>query len=329
INDIKNPFIVDGHELYVTASIGIAIFPEDGLAVEELIKNADEAMYRAKELGRNNFQLYSQVMNAQSVERINSEDKLRDAVEKEEFRLNYQVKVDASTGRMSGVEALIRWHSADMGVVQPRQFIPLAEDSGLITPIGEWVIQTACKQNKEWQKKGLPTIPVSVNISNHQIRNGNLSDFISETLKETGLDPEYLELEFTEASVMNGGGSASETISELSKIGVKISIDDFGTGFTNLNKLKRIKVDSLKIDQSFVHDMIADSDDMAIVATIIAMGKSMGMTVVAEGVETDDQVKFLKGEGCDEIQGYLISRPLSPENLISLFDRDLLPEAAS
>lgn len=329
IDEVREPFIVEGNDLFITTSIGIGIYPDDGTTVETLLKNADTAMYRAKDLGRNSYQLYSAAMNAQSFERLAMESSLRHAMDRDEFDLAYQVKVDMGTGRMSGVEALIRWQHPDLGLVPPADFIPLAEDNGLIGAIGEWVLRTACRQNRTWQTQGLPAARIAVNISARQFHHGDLVETVKEALRVSELDPQYLELELTESAVMQHVEEAAEMLGELREMGVYISIDDFGTGYSSLSYLKKMPIDSLKIDRTFVQDMTEDSDDNAIVATIIAMGRALNLKVVAEGVETEQHVSFLRENGCDEVQGYLVSRPVSADNLISLFDRNLLPHDAS
>ena len=329
IEDIKKPFELEGKDFYITASIGISIFPEDGETVEALLEKADTAMYRAKDAGRNSYQIYSPTMNARSIEKLSMEESLKSALKREEFDLNYQVKIDMTTGHMSGVEALIRWRHPKMGIIMPAEFLPLAEDAGLIAPIGNWVLKAACRQNKDWQDRGMPPVGVAVNISNNQFWDSGLLDGIKQALDESGLDARYLELELTEETVMRKVEEASSILEQIKNVGVNVSIDNFGTGYSSLSHLKRLPIDLLKIDRSFINDMAGSQDDVAIVSTIIRMGQSLNLKVVAEGVETEEQVAFLKERKCDEIQGYLISRPVSAENLISLFDRNLLPGATA
>lgn len=328
IEEIKQPLEVEGNEMFVTTSIGVAVYPDDGSTAEGLLKNADTAMYRAKDLGRNSYQLYSSAMNALSFERLAMETSLRHAISREEFQLAYQVKVNMASGVLSGVEALIRWHHPDLGMVPPSDFIPLAEANGMIGAIGEWVLHTACRQNKEWQDLGLPPLRVAVNISARQFLQADMVVAVRKALDDSGLDPHWLELELTESAVMQRVEEAAAMLRDLRDMGVHISIDDFGTGYSSLSHLKRLPIDSLKIDRSFIQDMADDSDDVAIVSAIIAMAQTLRIKVIAEGVENDKQAMFLRAQGCDEIQGYLISRPVSADNLVSLFDRRLLPELA-
>jgi len=329
---IKQPVLVDGHELYVTASIGIAIHPDNGPGVEALIKNADTAMYRAKDLGRNGFQLYSPAMNARSFERLAMEAALRHALVRNQFRLAYQVKVDLVSGRMSGVEALVRWHHPEMGLVPPSEFIPLAESMGVISEIGEWVMREACRQCQQWRELGLPPVRIAVNVSALQFHETNLPQVVGRALRDTGLPPHLLELELTESVLMQRVDEAVEVLRDLRSIGVRISIDDFGTGYSSLSYLKRMPIDALKIDRSFINDIFSDDGGVAeegasIVSTIITLAHNLRLKAIAEGVETVPQAHFLRQRGCDEVQGFLISRPVSGEDLISLFDRNLLPEA--
>jgi diguanylate cyclase (GGDEF)-like protein/PAS domain S-box-containing protein len=331
IAHVRQPFVVDDHELYVTTSIGIAVYPEDGATVEVLIKNADTAMYRAKDLGRNSFQLYTPAMNARSFERLTMESALRHALTRQEFRLVYQVKVDAEDGRMSGVEALVRWHHPDMGLVSPADFIPLAEEMGVISEIGEWVLHTACRQCKHWMDLGLPPVRIAVNVSAQQFVETDVPQVVARALEETGLPPQFLELELTETVLMQRVDEVVGVLKSLRAMGVRISIDDFGTGYSSLSYLKRMPIDALKVDRSFVNDIFDDNskvteDGAEIVSTIISLAHNLKLKAIAEGVETPEQAEFLRSKGCDEVQGYLISRPVSGEDLISLFDRNLLPQ---
>ncbi len=332
ISYVKQPFIIDEHELYVTTSIGIAVYPDDGQTVEALIKNADTAMYRAKDLGRNSYQLYTAAMNARSFERLTMESSLRHAVTRGEFKLVYQVKVDMTTGRMSGVEALVRWHHPEMGLVSPVDFIPLAEDMGVISEIGEWVLREACTQCKHWHDLGLPPVRIAVNVSALQFRETKVPEVVARALRDTGLPPQYLELELTETVLMQRVDEVVVVLKELRAMGIRISIDDFGTGYSSLSYLKRMPIDALKVDRSFVNDIFGDDDKVTdegaeIVSTIISLAHNLKLKAIAEGVETPAQAAFLHSKGCDEVQGFLISRPVSGEDLISLFDRNLLPDA--
>jgi EAL domain-containing protein (putative c-di-GMP-specific phosphodiesterase class I) len=332
ISHVKQPFVVDEHELYVTTSIGIAVYPEDGATVESLIKNADTAMYRAKDLGRNSYQLYTASMNARSFERLTMESALRHALARDEFRLVYQVKVDSEDGRMSGVEALVRWHHPEMGLVSPTDFIPLAEAMGVISDIGEWVLHTACRQCKHWIDLGLPPVRIAVNVSAQQFIETEVPEVVARALQDTGLPPQYLELELTETVLMQRVDEVVAVLKALRAMGVRISIDDFGTGYSSLSYLKRMPIDALKVDRSFVNDIFDENskvteDGAEIVSTIINLAHNLRLKAIAEGVETPEQAEFLRSKGCDEVQGYLISRPVSGEDLISLFDRNLLPQA--
>ncbi|MCR6630829.1 MAG: EAL domain-containing protein [Magnetospirillum sp.] len=330
ISQVKAPFVIDEHELYVTTSVGIAVYPDDGQTVEQLIKNADTAMYRAKDLGRNSYQLYTSAMNARSFERLAMESSLRHALSRNEFTLVYQGKVDLVSGRLSGVEALVRWRHPDMGMVSPAEFIPLAENMGLIGDIGAWVLKAACRQCKSWHDLGLPPVRIAVNVSALQFREGDVPAIVEEALLESGLPPHYLELELTESVLMQRVEEVAQVLRELRQMGVHISIDDFGTGYSSLSYLKRMPIDALKIDRSFVHDLldegkVADGEGAEIVSTIINLAHNLRLRAVAEGVETQEQAEFLRARGCDEIQGFLVSRPVSGEDLVSLFDRNLLP----
>ncbi|HEY5790286.1 MAG TPA: EAL domain-containing protein [Gammaproteobacteria bacterium] len=328
VDSIRRPFAAGGRELYVTTSIGIALYPGDGETPEELIKNADTAMYRAKDLGRNSHQLYAQSMNAESFERLTMESHLRQALERDQLLLNYQVKVNLLENRTSGVEALLRWQHPEFGLVPPAQFVPLAEGNGLIVPIGTWVLREACRQAYAWLSAGLPGISVAVNFSPRQMQRIDLVETVIAALQDTGLPAERLEIELTESVLMEHMDEVAPKLHRLRAEGVRISIDDFGTGYSSLAYLKRLPIDKLKIDTSFVRDVPEDADDAEIVAAIVAMAHRLGLQVVAEGVEKPEQVEFLRGLGCDEIQGYLVSRPLSAENIGSLLERHLLPELA-
>ncbi|MDQ2697038.1 MAG: EAL domain-containing protein [Pseudomonadota bacterium] len=299
-----------GQELFVTASIGISLYPRDGEQGEALLKNADTAMYRAKHQGANGFQFYAQEMNARAVERLEMEAHLRRAVEREELLLHYQPRLELRSGRIPGAEALLRWHRPERGLVSPADFIPLAEETGLIIPIGEWVLHAACRQAKAWLAAGLAPVSVAVNLSARQFRSQNLVDLCARALRETGLEPRYLELELTESTVMQNVEEAIATLRELKALGLHLSLDDFGTGYSSLACLKRFPLDSLKIDRSFVRHIATDPDDAAIAVTVIAMAHAMKLRVVAEGVETQEQLDFLRAHGCDEVQGFYLSRPL-------------------
>ncbi|BBJ22543.1 putative bifunctional diguanylate cyclase/phosphodiesterase [Candidatus Nitrotoga sp. AM1P] len=310
--------MVDGNEIKITTSIGISIFPEDGCDGDYLIKYADAAMYHAKKNGRNNYQFFTNEMNQLALERMSIERKLRHAVERQEFCLHYQPQVDLRSGRIIGVEALLRWNNPETGIISPGYFIPIAEETGLIIPIGEWVLREACRQNSEWRMLGLPELTVAVNLSAVQFRQNNFGEMIKTILCENGLEPSGLELEITEGVVMQNAEASIALLLELKAMGLKLVVDDFGTGYSSLSYLKRFPIDKLKIDQSFVRDIIVDSDNAVIVSTIINMARTLKLKVIAEGVETAEQLSFLKHQECDEIQGYYFSQPVPPEKISSL-----------
>jgi EAL domain-containing protein (putative c-di-GMP-specific phosphodiesterase class I) len=306
---------VDGQEFLVSASIGISTFPDDGADAETLLKNADIAMYRAKDLGRNNYQFYSAQMNKHTFERLAMESSLRRAVERNEFLLHYQPKLDLRTGAIAGVEALVRWQHPDWGMVSPAQFIPLAEETGLIVQIGEWVLRTACEQSRKWREEGIPALRIAVNLSARQFAQKTLLRDVGRIIAESGLTPESLELEITESLVMHNPEQATQTLEELKAMGISLSIDDFGTGYSSLSYLKRFPLDCVKIDRSFIKDIPVDADDMAITKGVIALGHSLRLKVVAEGVETAEQLDFLRANDCDELQGFFFSKPLPSEEV--------------
>ncbi|MBI3593597.1 MAG: EAL domain-containing protein [Nitrospirae bacterium] len=319
LSGLSKPFVLQDRELYITTSIGIAIYPNDGDHYEMLIRNADTAMYRAKEQGKNNYQIYSPELNEKVSERLALENSLRHAMERDEFLLYYQPKIDLISGKIIGVEALIRWLSpVNKQIVLPGEFISLAEEIGLILPMGEWVLQAACAQNKAWQMTGLTPIGMAINISATQFQQQNLSEMISNTLKESGLDPKYLELEITESTIMKSAENAEMTLKRLDELGIDISIDDFGTGYSSLGYLKRFPVSTLKIDRTFVRDISTNSDDKRLVGAIITLAHSLKLKVVAEGVETREQLHYLQSVGCDQIQGFLFSKPLSGKEMTQL-----------
>ena len=313
-NILEAPFTVDEQELYVTASIGIGLYPHDAVDAQDLLKNAGAALYRAKQQGGNNFQFYTADMNERALKRLSLENQLRWAIERKEFKVYYQPQVSITTGQIVGMEALVRWQHPEMGLVSPAEFIPLAEDTGLIAPIGEWVLRSACAQTRLWHDCGFNSLRVAVNLSPRQFQQPDLLLVIETTLKETGLRPDCLELEVTESSVMKNTESAIKTLSELKAMGIKISIDDFGSGYSSLGYLKHLPIDVLKIDQSFVRDMTTAPNDAAIVMAIIQLAHSLQLKVTAEGVETEDQLRFLRLLRCDEMQGYLFCRPVPVES---------------
>ncbi len=310
------PFKLSNHELHVTTSIGIAFYPDDGENSEILLKNAETAMYRAKEQGRNNYQLYASIMNVSAFKQLLMENSLRRALEKEEFVVYYQPQIDIKTQKIIGAEALVRWQHPDLGLVFPTEFIGLAEETGLIVPIGEWVIRKVCSQMKKWQDTGYDKVCVSVNLSARQFQQRNLVNNIAHILQETGLDPQYLGLEITESIAMKNADFTISALMELKKMKIHLSLDDFGTGYSSLSYLKRFPLETLKIDRSFVRDITTDPNDAAIVTAVVALAHSLKLNVVAEGVETEGQLSFLKSHDCDHVQGYIYSHPLSEENFL-------------
>lgn len=317
LRSFDDPFALDsGTEVYVTGSIGITLYPIDSMDRDSLLKNADLAMYHAKEEGRNTYERYSPEMDSRNAGRLDMQAMLRRALEREEFTLYYQPKVDVQSKRVIGVEALIRWNSPELGFVSPEDFIPIAEEVGLIVPIGEWVLRTACTQNRAWQNEGHAPLVMSVNLSARQFREKNLVDKIMDILIETRLEARYLDLEITESLIMNHADSTIILLERLHELGVGLSIDDFGTGYSSLAYLKRFPVQSLKIDQSFVRDLTTDADDAAIVTAVVAMARSLKLKVIAEGVETKEQLDFLATLQCDEYQGYYFGRPVPAESFI-------------
>ena len=318
VDTIANPFVVAGRELFVTTSMGISLFPNDGQDGQTLLKNANAAMYRAKEQGRNHYQHYSPAMNVRTLERLALENSLRHALERKELLLHYQPRVDLETGQIMGVEALLRWQYPNLGLVPPNQFIPLAEETGLIIPIGEWVLRTACQQNKLWQTMGLLPIRVAVNLSPRQFEKKDFVKTVAKVLKDTDLDPHYLELELTESLIMKSAETSITTLRQLNAMGIQISIDDFGTGYSSLSYLRRFPIQALKIDQSFVRDITTDPDDSVIVTAMIILAHSLKLKVIAEGVETKEQLDFLRSLKCHEMQGYYFSRPLPEDEVTRL-----------
>jgi diguanylate cyclase (GGDEF)-like protein len=307
---LRTPLKVDGREFFVTFSIGAAIHPEHGADADILLKNADSALQRVKQRGGNGVQCYDREMNARALELLELENALRHAEERGELEVFYQPQVELQSGRITGVEALLRWRHAERGLVNPADFIPLAESSGLIVPIGAWALRTACAQNQAWQAAGLPPLTVAVNLSARQFLAPDLPQAIQTALAESGLAAEWLELEITESLAMQDVATTIRTLALLRQAGVRCAIDDFGTGYSSLSYLKRLPLDKLKVDQSFVRDMATDTDDASIVRTIIELAHNLGIRVIAEGVENSRQLALLTGYGCDEAQGYLYGRPL-------------------
>jgi diguanylate cyclase (GGDEF)-like protein len=313
---MRRPFLIDGHEIFVTASIGISLFPEDGDDCDSLLKYADTAMYHAKNCGKNNAKLYSSSLTMQIMSHVKLEVGLRKALKNDELYLLYQPQIDVRSSQIVGVEALVRWRHPERGLVSPNEFIPLAEETGLIVPIGEWVLRTACIQARQWQKTTRRMLRVAVNLSAKQFKDENLMQIVMSALNDTGLDPRLLELELTEGTLMDDARATMSTLEQLRSIGVYLSIDDFGTGYSSMNYLKRFDVRALKIDKSFICGLPQDSENAAITRAIIAMAHGLKMVVVAEGVETDEQLVMLEEYGCDLVQGFYLGHP-SPQDAIS------------
>ncbi|MDO8932878.1 MAG: EAL domain-containing protein, partial [Rhodocyclaceae bacterium] len=318
LSAMVQPFQHSGGELYVSASVGASFFPRDGADSQTLIKHADIAMYRAKEHGRNNFQVFTAEMQSRIDHRLSLETHLRRALEREEFVLFYQPQVSLDTGRIVGAEALIRWRHGEMGMVSPAQFIPLAEETGLIVPIGEWVLDTACAQIKSWLTAGLPPVGVAVNLSARQFRQKNLVQIVEQSLRIQGVDSSHLELEMTESMVMQDPEQTIRLLRQLKELGLRISLDDFGTGYSSLSHLRRFPIDVLKVDQSFVRDVTTSNDDAAIAASIIALAHSLQLAVIAEGVETPAQLQYLRRQRCDMMQGYYFAKPVPADECAAM-----------
>jgi diguanylate cyclase (GGDEF)-like protein/PAS domain S-box-containing protein len=316
----EQPFMVAGHELFVTCSVGISLFPDDATDLNMLIRNADVAMYQAKARGRNGFSFYAPFMMGEGVERLRLETYLRRSIEKEEIFLNYQPQVEIDTGRLVGVEALVRWNHPELGLIPPIRFIPLAEDTGFINQLGKWVLHEACRQMVRWQEAGLHVPKIAVNLSAKQFERGSIVNMVADILRDTGLEPQRLQLEVTESVIMNTG-DAMVFINDLHSIGVALAIDDFGTGYSSLAYLKQLPVQTLKIDRSFIKDISTDVNDEAIAIAIIQLGKSMNLSVIAEGVETEEQAAFLLRHGCNLAQGYFYSRPLLADDILSRWQK--------
>ncbi len=319
LQSISKPFSLEGHELHISSSIGISFFPNDGVTVDVLMKNADVAMYRAKELGRNNCQFYLADMNARSFERLALETSLRRAIEHHELELYYQPLMDSNGAAMIGVEALVRWNHPELGLIHPNQFISLAEETGLIVQIGEWVLRTACRQAREWLDEGYRPLRISVNLSPRQFHQSNFLSIVENVISETGFDPHWLEMEVTEGMLMHNTEDNIVLLNQLKALGISIAVDDFGTGYSSLSYLKRLPIDTLKIDRSFVGDVTSNRDDAAIVDAIISLAQSLSLKVIAEGVEKTEQQDFLRDHHCDEMQGFLFSHPLPAAQFIELF----------
>ncbi len=321
LQSLKMPFSLSGREFFVTASIGIALSPQDGGDLSQLMKNADTAMYHAKARGKNNFQFYQADMNARALERLELESDLRHALEQRQFVLHYQPQFLADGLTLAGVETLLRWQHPVRGLVPPGDFIPALEELGLIADVGDWILDEACRQIATWQAAGRSVPRVSVNLSARQFGDGALEQRIARTLQASGISPSCLELELTESILMQEVGEAMRMLESLKRLGLSIAVDDFGTGYSSLNYLKRFPIDVLKIDRSFVDGLPAGEQDAQITRAIIAMAHSLGMTVIAEGVETQAQLDFLREHGCDEVQGFLLGRPMPPDEVVASFER--------
>ena len=324
---VSSPIRIEGHELVLTCSIGIGIYPKDGSNAETLLKNADAAMFRVKEQGRNGFQFYTSELNARVVARMIMETRLRRALENGELTVHYQPQVDLATGRVNGMEALLRWRNPELGMVSPAAFIPLAEETGLIVPIFEWVLETACAQTRSWQDAGFVPLTLAVNLSPVQFRARDLCATVDRIVRKTGLPPGFLELEIIESMIMHDVESAIAIMNELKQSGLKLAMDDFGTGYSSLSYLKRFPFDKLKIDISFVREVTTDPESAAIARSIIAMGHNLNLRVSAEGIETAGQLSYLRSQGCDEMQGFFFSKALPAEEFEELLreDRRLSP----
>ncbi len=305
------PWDINGHPLQVTASVGITVFPDDGADAQTLLRNVDIASYHAKAKGRNGYQFYAQEMNEHAVARVHLESRLRQALERDEFELHYQPQVDLNTFRVIGAEALIRWRDVQGNPIPPMQFIPLAEETGLIVPIGEWVLRTACTQAVAWQKLGLPPLRIAVNVSGRQLQQDDFVAAVRSALRDTGLEPCWLEIEITESLLMKNLEASIDKLKELRTLGIQVAIDDFGTGYSSMNYLHRLPVDRLKIDRSFIQNITQNGDDPVVARAIIALAHALGLSIVAEGVETETQSVFLREQLCQTVQGFLYSRPLS------------------
>lgn len=318
--ELRKEFEIDRQELYLTTSVGTSFFPQDGQNAALLLKNAGAALFRAKERGGDNFQFYRTEMNERALRRLSLENNLRRAIEREEFRLHFQPLLDVDGRKVTGMEALVRWEHPEMGLISPGEFIPLAEDTGLIIPLGKWILHAACSQNRKWQESAVRPLRISVNLSPRQFRQADLIAMVASTLEETGMDPRWLELELTESSLMDDAKHTVRALNSLREMGIRIAVDDFGSGYSSLNYLKHFPINVLKIDQSFVRDIASSQQDTAIVLAMVTLAHNLDLKVVAEGVETEKQLEALRSLGCDHVQGYLFSRPLPApafEKLIS------------
>jgi predicted signal transduction protein with EAL and GGDEF domain len=307
---VRRPYHIDEHDVHVTASVGIVLYPDDGVDADTLLEHADFAMYQAKDSGRDNYQFYKADLNSTATDRQLLETDLRQAIDRQEFELYYQPKINLHTGAVSGAEALLRWRHPVRGLVSPAHFISIAEESGMIVPIGQWVLREACRQGKAWREAGLAPIRLAINVSAAELR---AKDFVNDfglLLLETGFDPGMLELELTETFLMQDSTSTSEVLSGIKAVGVRLALDDFGTGYSSLSHMRRFPIDTLKVDKSFVRDVTTDAGDASVVSAVINMAKSLHIQVIAEGVETREQLEFLQEQGCPEAQGNYFSYPL-------------------
>ena len=316
MGDIQLPFWVEGQELTISASVGVAIYPEDGADFESLLKKADMAMYQAKDAGRNAYRFFNQEMNEEAVEQITMHAGLWRALEAEQFVLYFQPQFDIPSGRLIGAEALIRWNHPDLGLVSPARFIPVAEETGLVVQIGDWVLREACREAVKWRDAGRAGVVVAVNLSAVQFKRGDIEQSIARALNESGLDPAQLELELTESILIRDSENVLSSVRRLKQMGIKLSIDDFGTGYSSLSYLKRFEVDKLKIDQTFVRDLVDNPEDAAIVCAIVQMAHSLGLRTIAEGVESQPVLEILRGYGCDEVQGFHCGRPTPADSFM-------------
>ncbi len=310
LGSLKPAFNLDGHELFITASVGISIYPHDGEDANTLLRNADSALYRAKGQGRNNYQLFTRGMETEVLEQLELTNSLRRALDRDEFVVYYQPQLNIESGEIVGIEALVRWQHPEFGVLPPKRFIHWAEDTGLIIPLGEWVLKQACEQNRKWQMAGHPRLRVAVNLSALQFRQKNLVSTVEKVLADTNLPPDSLELELTETVIMENAGPSTSVPHSLRALGVRFSIDDFGTGYSSLSYLKRFPVNTLKMDRSFIQDLTTSTDDLAIATAVVTLGHGLNLTVLAEGVETEGQLETLKNLKCDRMQGFLFSEPI-------------------
>ncbi len=321
LDTLAVPFKINKQELFVTASIGVSIFPNDGDDSETLLRNADVAMYRAKDLGKNNYQFHSDDLSARIFERMTLETHLRHALERDEFILYYQPQIDARTQNISGVEALLRWQHPELGLVTPNNIVPLLEETGLIEQVGHWVLETACRQSRVWHDAGWSYLHMSVNISSRQFNNTDFIPSLHDIINQTEINPEFLELELTESMLMRNASTTVNALHSLSGLGVRFAIDDFGTGYSSLTYLRRFPIDTIKIDRSFIHDVTDNPDDAAIASAIIVMAQSLSLNVIAEGVENQEQLDFLTSRNCYYLQGNFFSRPLPAEELTQLLEK--------